>query len=240
MNLNIIYSAQEYSKEYEVLKSQYFSRFKEVEELDFINTEIENYNLYNKIVKLPIDKAFNRWCQIDLGIDLKTLSLNQELKDFVMENHEVYCKIYYDIVGKYHLINIENVGKNHLPNIEIAQLRLSFPKISSFLYNKKSEIEKPKINIESYPEIDLIEETEINLPYKIAILKELGFFELEKIKKLNKENMYKIVCKNTGGNIRSVKGNILVLNSIGKEDREKYTSNNYLNEVGLMLSKLIK
>ena len=84
MKINIIYSTQEYSNEYEILKSQYFSKFKEVEEIDFINAEIENYKLYSKIVKLPIDRVFNRLWNIDIGTDLKTFSITQELKDFVM------------------------------------------------------------------------------------------------------------------------------------------------------------
>ncbi|WP_310379607.1 RteC domain-containing protein [Flavobacterium sp.] len=140
MKINIIYSAQEYSNEYEILKSQYFSKFKEVEEIDFINTEIENYKLYSKIVKLPIDRVFNRLWNIDIGTDLKTFSITQELKDFVMENHKAYCKLYYDIVDKNRLTNINS-------DVEIEQSRLIFPKIISFLENKKSEIEnQPKIN----------------------------------------------------------------------------------------------
>jgi hypothetical protein len=144
------------------------------------------------------------------------------------------------IVNNYITADIEREHGIDYHYVQVRENLASFKKKISFLETKKSEIEKLTINIESYPEIDLNEETESNLPYKIALLKELGFFELEKIKKLNKENMYKIVCKITGGNIRSVKGNTLALDPISKEDREKYTSNNYLSEVGLMLSKLIK
>jgi hypothetical protein len=81
-------------------------------------------------------------------------------------------------------------------------------------------------------------EREEKTPYKIALLKELGFFELDKIKKLSKENSFKIIQKLIGGTPRTIKGNINVLNEDSKEDRNKYTSNNHFEEVKKYLDKL--
>lgn len=75
-------------------------------------------------------------------------------------------------------------------------------------------------------------------PYKIALLKELGFFELDKIKRLSKENVFKVIQKLTGGTVRTIKGNVNVLNNESNEDRTKYTSNNHFEEVKNYLDKL--
>ncbi len=82
------------------------------------------------------------------------------------------------------------------------------------------------------------EENEPTIPYKIALLSELGFFELEKIKKISKENQYKVIQKLIGGTPRTIKGNVLVLNEKSKEDRSKYTSNNYNEDVINYLDRL--
>jgi hypothetical protein len=82
------------------------------------------------------------------------------------------------------------------------------------------------------------EEVEKPLPYKIALLQELGFFELDKIKKLTKENTFKVIQKLTGGTHRTIKGNVNVLNYDSNEDRAKYTSNNYTDDVKNYLDKL--
>lgn len=81
-------------------------------------------------------------------------------------------------------------------------------------------------------------EQEEKTPYKIALLKELGFFELDRIKKLSKENVFKVIQKLTGGTVRTIKGNVNVLNKESNEDRTKYTSNNHFEEVKNYLDKL--
>jgi hypothetical protein len=82
------------------------------------------------------------------------------------------------------------------------------------------------------------EEQEEKIPYKIALLKELGFFDLDSIKNRSKENQYKIIHKLLGGTLRTVKGNVLVLNPNSKEDQMKYTANNHLENVKDYLDKL--
>ena len=81
-------------------------------------------------------------------------------------------------------------------------------------------------------------EPEQKTPYKIALLHELGFFKLDAIKKLTKENQYKIISAITGGTHRTIKGNVLVLDPNSKENRITYTSNNHIDEVQNYLNKL--
>ena len=132
--MTIFYSLKEYNNEYENLKNQFISKFNEVEEIDFINGEIVNYSLCSQIVNLPIDKVFSFFWRIDIGTDLKTFSISQEIKDFVLENHKIYCKIYEDIVTKNRLLRIDS-------DAEIEQSRLIFPKILAFLEGKKTEMD---------------------------------------------------------------------------------------------------
>jgi hypothetical protein len=94
------------------------------------------------------------------------------------------------------------------------------------------------LNTENQTILSDSEEKEKPLPYKIALLQELGFFELDKIKKLTKENKFKVIQKLTGGTHRTIKGNVNVLNYDSNEDRAKYTSNNYTDEVKNYLDKL--
>ena len=102
-------------------------------------------------------------------------------------------------------------------------------KVSLLLEDSSTENQTTQLNSE---------EVEKPLPYKIALLQELGFFELDKIKKLTKENKFKVIQKLTGGTHRTIKGNVNVLNSDSNEDRAKYTSNNYTDEVKNYLDKL--
>lgn len=81
-------------------------------------------------------------------------------------------------------------------------------------------------------------EQEEKTPYKIALLKELGFFDLDKVKNISKEKQYIIIQKLIGGTLRTVKGNILVLNPESKEDRMKYTANNHIENIKDYLDKL--
>lgn len=98
-----------------------------------------------------------------------------------------------------------------------------------------------KTKLKSLPDTESSKEEieqEEKTPYKIALLKELGFFELDKIKRLSKENVFKVIQKLTGGTVRTIKGNVNVLNKESNEDRSKYTSNNHIEEVKIYLDKL--
>ncbi len=83
------------------------------------------------------------------------------------------------------------------------------------------------------------EKKQINtLPYKIALLNEIGFFEMPLIKNLTKNKQREILKKLTGGTDRQLKGNISVLNPKSQDDRIRYTSFAYEEDVKKFLSTL--
>jgi hypothetical protein len=77
-----------------------------------------------------------------------------------------------------------------------------------------------------------------NLPYQIALLNELGFFEMEKIKNLPQDKTYQVLAKLLNVDKRGVSGNHRVLNPHSDEDRKRYTSYNYMDEVKKYLDNL--
>lgn len=71
-----------------------------------------------------------------------------------------------------------------------------------------------------------------NLPYKIALIDYLGFFEyLYKQHCHTKDNAYLKLSEILNEDYRSVKGNLLVLNSSSKENRTRYTAHNHKENV---------
>lgn len=138
MSKEIIYSLKEYQEKYNSSLEKYFLEYKEIEEIDFINDEIEKYNICLQIINFPIRVAFSWFFRIEYGINLKTFSIPQETFDFIYanENADYYYKIYNDI--------IEPVKQNHSLKEDcerkIKQTRLIFPKIISFLQAKKIAI----------------------------------------------------------------------------------------------------
>ena len=131
MSKEIIYSYKEYEEKYSVLLDNYFLEYKEVEEIDFINSEIENYDICLRIVNLPIDQVFNRWFRIETGTNLKAFSISEKTFNFIFEdeNEKYYYKIYSDFR--------ESSGEVEK---KVKQSRLSFAKIISLLETKKSGI----------------------------------------------------------------------------------------------------
>lgn len=81
-------------------------------------------------------------------------------------------------------------------------------------------------------------EKEKPLPFKIALLSEMGFLETPKFKKLTQDRQAKLLKILIGGSERQVKGNIRVLDPNSKDDRLRYTSNSYLEEVKTYLNNL--
>lgn len=78
-----------------------------------------------------------------------------------------------------------------------------------------------------------------SLPLQIALLHEIGFFELEKIKNLNKDQREKIISILLNRtDTRGIRGNINVLNDQSKEDALKYTSHKKTNDAKEILKNL--
>ena len=77
------------------------------------------------------------------------------------------------------------------------------------------------------------------LPYKIAMLEFLGFTtQIEKVYSATKAESYLLLSDILGFPLRSVKGNMLVLNPNSKENRTRYTSCFYEKDVEKDYQKL--
>jgi hypothetical protein len=81
---------------------------------------------------------------------------------------------------------------------------------------------------------------ENGIPYKIALLKELGFFSLSAIKAMNKTKQFEVIKELIGGSTRTIKGNVNVLDPDSEEDGTRYTTNNHLEKAKEYLRKQSK
>lgn len=184
-------------------------------ERNFIESKIEQYN--------QLELEYKRKC------NLSDDEVYQEIKK---------TEIVVNYIGK-------AFDKKDNKNFE-AYLENKFLKFRQQYISKENREESMSskfynIKLRCLPNIETTAEEieqEEKTPYKIALLKELGFFELDRIKKNSKENVFKIIQKLTGGTVRTIKGNVNVLNEESKEDRSKYTSNNHIEEVIIYLDKL--
>jgi hypothetical protein len=78
------------------------------------------------------------------------------------------------------------------------------------------------------------------LHYSVAMLSFLGYIDtLKKSYSLNKEKIYSHIAKVLNTDVRTVKGNCLVLNPNSKEDRYKYQAEDYIEKVEEDYKKLL-
>lgn len=182
MGKEIIYYLKEYEKEYPLLLDNYFLEYKEVEEIDFINSEIENYNLYLKIVKLREELVFD-WFFNVFQCSEKEIGYSNEIINFLRENEGLYWKFRdYFILKDTSITNdlLNNRNSRSETKNKIHQSRLSFAKIISFLETKKSELETqiPK----TIPETEPLDLSNTSAVEKIIYLNELGIIDFLKTK----------------------------------------------------------
>lgn len=178
-----------------------------------------DYNL------LTENKNYFFGCGFDVYIKTYAERLNSFLIEFPDAGEIDFCE--YELDKKVYYI---------MPELLELKIGFSIKKRNDFLNDKKAQLTTQLQQTETEPINE--SEPEQKTPYKIALLHELGFFKLEAIKKLTKENQYKIIKDLTGGTVRTIKGNVLVLDPNSNEDRIKYTSNNYTDEVKNYLDKL--
>jgi hypothetical protein len=101
-----------------------------------------------------------------------------------------------------------------------------------------SNIRYFKIKLDRLPSKNKTNSKKKSLPYQIALLNELGYFELEKFKNLPKDKVYEITARLLNSDKRSVKGNHAVLNPISKENTVKFTSHIYMEAVKKYLNSI--
>lgn len=209
--MNIKYFEEEYNTQ----KMIFLIDNPEKTERNFIESKIEQFN--------QLELEYNKKCYLS--------------------DDEVYQEIKKtEIVANYIDRGFDKTNKKEFET-ELESRFFKFRQNYIFKEKKEEGIRSKfyKAKLKNLPIIEATKEEieqEEKTPYKIALLKELGFFELDKIKKLSKENSFKIIQKLIGGTPRTIKGNINVLNEDSKEDRNKYTSNNHFEEVKNYLDKL--
>lgn len=106
------------------------------------------------------------------------------------------------------------------------------------LNNLPSNIKYFKIKLDRLPPENKTKSKERSLPYQIALLNELGFFELDKLKALPKDKVYQVVANLLNADKRGVSGNHRVLDPNSLENRIKFTSFNHVDKVRKYLDEL--
>lgn len=204
-----------YEDEYNTDKMQFLIENPKKTERDFIESKIEQLN--------QLELEYKRKCYLSDDEVYQEIKKTERIADSISKGFDITYKKDFD---------------QHLEN-EFLDFR------KKYIFKEKKEdslrLKFYKAKLENLPNIELTKEEaepEEKMPSIIALLKELGFFELDLVKSKLKENQYAIVKKITGGTIRTIKGNILALNPESKEDRSKYTSNNHIESMKNYLDKL--
>lgn len=210
--------------------SQKFQHQSDFDTLDFSYDNWDNDERYKLQQLFEIDynllterKTYFYGCGFDVYKNTYAERLNSFLVEFPDASELDFCN--YELEKEMNYLNSQLLNQ---------KIWFSIKKRNDFLNDKKAQLTNQPQQTESTTE----PEPEQKLPYKIALLNELGFFKLDAIKKLTKENQYKIISALTGGTHRTIKGNVNVLDPNSNDDRTKYTSNNYTDEVKNYLDKL--
>lgn len=139
MGKKIISSKNEYETNYNKSLENFKSTFDEVDEIDFVKDEIQDYKLYSIIVASRTNVVFNPMFNVFDGLASKEEGYTEDIIKNLKENKSVYYSIrevlgldpiYWTLFTK-----IEDI------DIKVRQLRLGFSKILTFLETKKSELE---------------------------------------------------------------------------------------------------
>ncbi len=187
--------------------------------------------LYNEIQssEKPVDYNISKMVQ-DFAL-LKAVSEISRL----FQNHSRLFEMHYKL-NNFNDFAIKEYGNISFENTDV------YVSLAKELY--------PDNYIKDETEIDFFEEIEnynpktISLPFSVAMLNEIGFFELEKIKKLSPTNLAKIIAiiqlkdPNNKTTNRAISGNIRVLNPNNKEDGFKYTSHKHAEKVKTLLNEI--
>jgi hypothetical protein len=184
---------------------------------NFIESESEKNKFLNEIKKLA-EKNYLEKLSDKVFQDFHKLSNeNPNYKEIVIKKH-----LRYDITHlSDYIFGIDNI-QNFL-SISIYYDFLRATKIIDFC-NDNFLIEDKDIDLKKP-----------SLPKTIAMLNEIGFFELEKIKNLNDKNIARIISfiqmkdMDSITNLRAISGNIRALNPNNKEDGFKYTSHKWID-----------
>lgn len=139
MGKKIISSKNEYEINYNKLLENFKSIFDEVDEIDFVNDEIQDYKLYSIIVASRTNVVFNPMFNVFDGLASKEEGYTEDIIKIFKENKSVYYSIR-EVLGLDPIYwtlftEIEDI------DIKVRQLRLGFSKILTFLEQRKLSLE---------------------------------------------------------------------------------------------------
>lgn len=139
MSKEIIYSKNEYETNYNKLLENFKSTFEEVDEIDFIKDEIQDYKLYSLIVASRTNVVFNPIFNVFTGSASAEEGYAEEVLNFLKDNKSIYFSIR-EVIGLHPeawslWVKIEDI------DIKVKQLRLGFSKILNFLEERKLSLE---------------------------------------------------------------------------------------------------
>lgn len=153
---------------------------------------------------------------------------NKIFQDFHLQK-ETNANFKEDVIRKHLIYDISNLsdyifGLDNLQHFSSISTYYSFLRTTDIINFCNKHI------LES--EIEPLDIDAISLPKSIALLNEIGFFELEKIKKLSLKNQAIIISiiqlkDINSSNIRAISGNIRVLDPNYNEDGLKYTAHKW-------------
>lgn len=201
-------------------------------------TNFATFNYLDEII-LRTEKFMDLYNSFDNSI------IKKFEQSFEFNSEHGFGRTFYD----FRMILIKDKEIFSLPNNTDRQRHLYLNKYSFNYYTLHDFAVKcnkiRSIILTAYPEIsktlDLIYDPNNNIkktPYKIALLNEIGFFDLPKLKSLTQEKQIEIIMNLIGGTSRQIKGNMNVLNPHSKEDRIRYTSFIYESEVAKFIENI--
>lgn len=215
MSKEIINSFKEYQEKYTLLLGN-FCNNKDFDEIDFITTEIDYYRIYLTSVGMYKRIRYRGVGDPHLEDDLRFLSGNNASYDLVVDL----------IMNK-----TRSEGIDNLDSI-IADYKIHFNKIISFLETKKLSIETPSTESDSFKEVDL---SGSNLVQKIIYLNELGIIDLlrkEPCFATSVNNLANVITAITGAKHISIQPYLnALLSNTEAENKNPYNSKASVNKV---------
>jgi hypothetical protein len=153
-------------------------------------------------------------------------TIDQDFKEFGQHSKKIYAEKYDDFHQE-----VQNLADAYSKfTIKTDPLKSTF--------NKSILLEYGFYELEKVKTLSVIGQTQLlemilsnDLPYKIAMFDYLGFLPLLFKKLKTKENAYRLLSIWFNIDLRTVKGNCLVLNPGSSEDRSKYTADKSIRTV---------
>ena len=241
-----------FQKEYEI--NPFFKReiFKDVQN-EIENTITKKLNNFNSIRKnlesepLLKDKILN--LKEQYKFTLNQIEFKQLMDDYLFYKGTTKSKYYKDwnnfVINH---INEETIilylnGDKRYKSIDLINQHWEWfyqtKIVTEFCLNEIKRLESEIILAENINSKEDLDKRKIPLPQSIAMLKKIGFFDLELVKNLSKDSKFEIISIITGSqNIRSIKGNVNVLDADSIEDTMRYTSHLHLKKMADKLKSL--